>query len=94
MPGFIEEFYYGNIEPQELNREFRAELNQKLNKILCVQKELRDALPPERKELLSEYDKLNLDLLTTCSADSFTRGFRIGSEFTMDTFGRTSQNNI
>lgn len=46
MPGFIEEFYHSNIESQELNREFRVELNQKLNKLLCVQKELRDALPP------------------------------------------------
>ena len=31
MPGFIEEFYYGNIEPQESNKEFKAVLKKMLS---------------------------------------------------------------
>ena len=31
MSNFIEDFYYGNIEPQELNSELSSKLSKKLN---------------------------------------------------------------
>jgi len=86
MPRFIEDFYYGNIEPQESNSEFRSELKKKLDRLTQLEKALAEKLQNEEKELLAEYIEKNLDFLSTSQVDSFVRGFRIGSEFTLDTF--------
>lgn len=86
MSDYIEEFYYGNIEPQESNKEYKAELKKKLDYLTRIEKELSERLPIEEKELLAGYIEMNLDFLTTSLADSFARGFRIGAKFTLDTF--------
>ena len=86
MPRFIEDFYYGNIEPQESNSEFRSELKKKLDRLTQLEKALSEKLQNEEKELLAEYIEKNLDFLSTSQVDSFVRGFRIVSEFTLDTF--------
>ena len=86
MPGFIEEFYYGNIEPQESNKEFKAVLKKKLDSLTETEKELSEKLPNEEQELLARYVEKNLDFLTTSVVDSFVKGFRVGAKFVLDTF--------
>ena len=86
MPGFIEEFYYGNIEPQETNKEFKAVLKKKLDSLTETEKELSEKLSNEEQELLERYIEKNLDFLTTSAADSFVKGFRVGAKFTLETF--------
>ena len=86
MPGFIEEFYYGNIEPQEPNKEFKAVLKKKLDSLTETEKELSEKLPKKEQELLERYIVENLDFLTTSATDSFVKGFRVGAKFTLDTF--------
>lgn len=86
MLGFIEEFYYGNIEPQETNKEFKAVLKKKLDSLTETEKELSEKIPNKEQELLARYIEKNLDFLTTSVADSFVRGFRVGAKFTLDTF--------
>ncbi len=86
MPGFIEEFYYGNIEPQETNKEFKAVLKKKLDSLTETEKELSEKIPNEEQELLARYIEKNLDFLTTSVVDSFVKGFRFGAKFTSDTF--------
>ena len=86
MPGFIEEFYYGNIEPQEANKEFKAVLKKKLDSLTETEKELSEKIPNEEQELLARYIEKNLDFLTTSVVDSFVKGFRFGAKFTSDTF--------
>ena len=86
MPGFIEEFYYGNIEPQETNKEFKAVLKKKLDSLTETEKELSEKLSNEEQELLERYIVENLDFLTTSVVDSFVKGFRVGAKFTLDTF--------
>ncbi len=86
MPGFIEEFYYGNIEPQESNNEFKAVLKKKLDSLTETEKELSEKLPKKEQELLERYIVENLDFLTTSVVDSFVKGFRVGAKFTLDTF--------
>ena len=41
MKSFIEEFYYGNIEPQELSPEFGSSLKKKLNSLVKNEDEFR-----------------------------------------------------
>ena len=86
MPGFIEEFYYGNIEPQESNKEFKAVLKKKLDSLTETEKELSEKLSNEEQELLERYIEKNLDFLTTSTVDSFVKGFRVGARFALDTF--------
>lgn len=86
MPGFIEEFYYSNIEPQESNKEFKAVLKKKLDSLTETEKELSEKLPKKEQELLERYIEKNLDFLTTSVVDSFVKGFRDGAKFTLDTF--------
>ena len=86
MPGFFEEFYYGNIEPQETNNEFKAVLKRKLDSLTETEKELSEKLPNEEQTVLERYIEKNLDFLTTSTADSFVKGFRVGAKFVLDTF--------
>ncbi len=86
MPGFIEEFYYGNIEPQESNNEFKAVLKKKLDSLTETEKELSEKSPKKEQELLERYIVENLDFLTTSVVDLFVKGFRVGAKFVLDTF--------
>ena len=55
MANIIEEFYYGNIEPQELNSELAHELKIKLSKLADKEEKLTALLNGEEKELLCAY---------------------------------------
>ena len=49
MSNFIEELYYGNIEPQELSSELSIELNKKLNSLTEKEEELTAKLTDRDK---------------------------------------------
>ena len=86
MSGFIEEFYYGNIEPQECCSELKDELKKKLGILTEKEKELNSKLSGEEKDLFVNYTSTYNDFLTVSIADSFISGFRLGAKFTYDTF--------
>mgnify|MGYP006898626801 CR=1 FL=1 len=52
---FIEEFYYGNIEPQELSAELSAKLKKKLSKLAEKEEQFTTRLNGEDKELFQNY---------------------------------------
>ena len=49
MRSFIEEFYYGNIEAQELSSELGDTLKKKLNTLTKSEEELTESYPPKRR---------------------------------------------
>ncbi len=51
MSDFIEDFHYGNIEPQENSTESKTELERKLNILTQTEEQSTDKLPEEEKEL-------------------------------------------
>lgn len=51
MSKFIEDFYYGNIEPQELNSELSARLKNKLSKLTEKEEQFTAKLTTDDKEL-------------------------------------------
>lgn len=53
MKSFIEEFYYGNIEPQELSSELGSSLKKKLNSLVKNEDEFREKLSEEEKNCFS-----------------------------------------
>ena len=86
MKNFIEELYYGNIDPQ--NSGFEDDES--------VQRELRTISENEdwlTEHLTGEEKKRFLDVADAWSAyngdatlDGFFTGFRLGARFVMDTF--------
>ena len=86
MTGFIEDFYYGNIEPQECCSELKCELKKKLNSLTEKEETLNSRLSGKEKDLFVTYTNTYNDFLTVSIVDSFISGFRLGAKFTFDTF--------
>ena len=86
MSGFIEDFYYGNIEPQKCCSELKSELKKKLSVLAEKEETLTSKLNDEEKVLFVSYTSTYNDFLTVSIANSFISGFRLGAKFTLDTF--------
>ena len=86
MPNFIEEFYYGNIEPQEITTELKAELRKKLKTLSQTESVLSAKLTDAESELFDTYLKQSGEFLCVSNADSFIAGFKLGAKFTYNTF--------
>ncbi len=86
MKSFIEEFYYGNIEPQELSSELGSSLKKKLNSLVKNEDEFREKLTDEEKKMFQQYTNSYNEFLSISIADSFISGFRLGAKFTHDVF--------
>lgn len=86
MTGFIEEFYYGNIEPQACNSELNKELKKLLSTLTEKEELLTAKLNGEEKDLFLEYVNAYNEFLAFSIADGFISGFRLGARFTYDTF--------
>ena len=86
MSSFIEEFYYGNIEPQALTTEITPELKKKLSALVKKEEELTAMLPEKEKELFANYVLAYNEFSSIGNSDSFISGFRLGARFTYDTF--------
>ena len=55
MSDFIEDFYYGNIEPQEISTELSTELKRKLDLLSQAEEQLTSKLTDEEKDLFVKY---------------------------------------
>lgn len=86
MSDFIEDFYCGNIEPQEISTTLSTELKRKLDLLSQVEEQLTSKLTDEEKELFIKYASQSSEFLCVSNADSFIAGFRLGARFTYDTF--------
>lgn len=86
MSNIIEDFYYGNIEPQALSTEITPKLKKKLNNLVKKEEELTAMLPKKEKELFANYVLAYNEFSSIGNSDSFISGFRLGARFTYDTF--------
>lgn len=86
MQHFIEQFYYGNIEPQEITTELRAEVRNKLAALSKTEGVLTASLTDAESELFDTYLKQSGEFLCVSNADSFIAGFKLGAKFTYNTF--------
>lgn len=86
MFNFIEQFYYGNIEPQECSSELTAQMKNKLRELTEKEDELREKLSDETKVAFEDYVATCNAFTSICCANSFMVGFRLGAKFTYDTF--------
>lgn len=86
MPNFIEELFYGSIDPQERS----IKKNKKVRREMKILSENEDYL---LKELTGEPQKRFLEYVDAwgivngeSTLDSFIMGFKIGARFAYDTF--------
>ena len=86
MFNIIEEFYYGNIEPQELTTEITPKLKKKLSALVKKEEELTAMLPEKERELFVNYVNAHNEFSSIGNSDSFISGFRLGARFTYDAF--------
>ena len=86
MSNIIEDFYYGNLEPQEVNSELTPKLKKKLSSLAEKEEQLSARLNGDDKELFQNYVSAYIEFSTTSNADSFISGFRLGAKFTYETF--------
>ena len=86
MAGFIEDFYYGNIEPQERSAKM-SKATQKQFEILVNNEEiLSKILTDESKQQFLEYVNAWHEVNCDSNLDSFIMGFRLGARFAYDVF--------
>ena len=65
MSNIIEDFYYGNIEPQECNSELTSKLKKKLSNLAEKEEQLTARLNGEDKELFQNYVSAYIEFSTT-----------------------------
>ena len=86
MANFIEELYYGNIEPQDIKKKKSKSYSREM-KILSENEDvLWEKLPEEDKKLFLEYVDAWGIVNGGSVTDSFITGFRLGAKFVYDTF--------
>ena len=86
MSNFIEDFYYGNIEPQECTTNLTIKVKRSLSELADKEEQLTSLLADKEKKLFTDYVATYIKFSSTCNADSFIVGFRLGARFTYDTF--------
>ena len=86
MKSFIEELYYGNIDPQNSGFEDDAGVQHELRTISENEDWLTEHLVGEEKKRFLDFADAWSAYNGDATLDGFTTGFRLGARFVMDTF--------
>lgn len=86
MENFIEELYYGNIDPQARGFTKDSRIKKTYDKITELEKLLNESLDSEEKELFISFVNTNIEITAESELDKFIVGFRLGARFVYDTF--------
>jgi len=89
MRHFIEQFYYGNIEPQGRSTRMSKVAQKQLEVMVNSEEILSKTLSEELKKLFLAYVDAWHEVNSESNLDSFIMGFRLGAAFTYDTFVST-----
>ena len=83
---FIEEFYFGNIDPQLRNVKENASFQRDMESLNKNEKILTERLTGEEKEIFLEYVNLWGIVCGDLGLCSYKEGFKHGAKFTHDAF--------
>lgn len=86
MSKFIEEFYYGNIDPQARSTKQNKTVQKQMEVLMLNEEFLTEALTGENKKNFLDFVNAWSIVNGESNLDSFIMGFRLGSNFTYDTF--------
>ena len=86
MKSFIEELYYGNIDPQNSGFEEDESVQRTMQTIRENEDFLADTLTGEEKTRFLVYADALSSFNGDSTLDGFVTGFRLGARFVLDTF--------
>ena len=89
MSKFIEEFYYGNIDPQARNTKKNKTVQKEMTVLTKTESLLTDSLKDDQKNWFIDFSNAWSIINAESNLDSFIMGFRLGANFTYDTFVAT-----
>ncbi|MBE6759221.1 MAG: hypothetical protein E7554_03920 [Ruminococcaceae bacterium] len=89
MAGFIEQFYYGNIEPQSRSTRQHSRVQKQMRILSDREEELTETLTADKRQKFLDYVNAWGEINSESNLDSFIMGFRLGAAFTYDTFVST-----
>ena len=85
MTNFIEEFYYGNIDPRARSFEQNKKVQRNMQILTDNEDFLADKLSGEEKKRFLQYVDAWAAVNGESTLGSFITGFRLGPQFTFDT---------
>lgn len=86
MARFIEEFYYGNIDPQARSTKQNKAVQKQMEILMKNEDLLTNALHNEQKKWFLDYVNAWGVVNSESNLDSFIMGFRLGANFAYDAF--------
>ena len=89
MGKFIEEFYYGNIDPQARSTKQKKAVQKQMEVLMLNEVFLTERLSGESKKKFLDFVNAWGVVNGESNLDSFMMGFRLGASFTYDTFVAT-----
>lgn len=89
MGKFIEEFYYGNIDPQARSTKQNKSVQKQMEILMLNEEFLTERLSGESKKKFLDFVNAWSVVNGESNLDSFMMGFRLGANFTYDTFVAT-----
>ena len=89
MTNFIEEFYYGNIDPQARSFEQNKKVQRDMQMLNESEDFLTNKLSGEEKKRFLQYVDAWASVNGESTLDSFITGFRLGAQCVCDTFVTT-----
>lgn len=86
MGKFIEEFYYGNIDPQVRSTKQNKTVQKQMDVLMLNEEFLTESLSGENKKKFLDFVNAWGVVYGESNLDSFIMGFRLGANFTYYTF--------
>lgn len=86
MSDFIENFYYGNIEPQQESNRLNSAIRKEMQILAATEESLTNNLTGERKLEFLDYVNAWSVVNAETNLDNFINGFRLGAKFVLDVF--------
>ena len=86
MTNFIEEFYYGNLDPQARSTKENKTVQKQMEVLMLNEDFLTENLAGESKKMFLDFCNAWSVVNGESNLDSFIMGFRLGAKFTYDTF--------
>ena len=86
MKSFIEELYYGNIDPQDSGFEQDESIQRELQTISENEDWLTEHLTGDEKKRFLDFADAWSAFNGDSATDDFITGFRLGARFVLDTF--------
>lgn len=86
MRSFIEDFFYGNIDPQARCYPPEGKAHKLVHTISELEDRLTVSFSAEEQQLFDQFKDASLELGSISELDAFTIGFRLGARMAIDTF--------